>query len=292
MREVRVGLVYSRIRVEEKLIVAELARHRSVRVVTVADDLIQASLAGPQLDSAEITALRGCQVVLGRSLSHVRQLTVARLLEAWRVPSINSATVLEVCGDKMRTTLALAGANVPTPPTRVAFTVAAGLAAVEDLGYPWVVKPNTGSWGRLLARVNDRDAAEAVLEHKALLGGSLHRVLYLQQYVDKPGRDIRAFVIGGSTVAAIGRRSEHWVTNTARGAVAEAVPVSAELDQLCRRAAVAVGGGNLAIDLLEAPDGLLVNEVNATMEFRNSVAPTGIDIPGLLVADALRWAAS
>ncbi|HUY60449.1 MAG TPA: lysine biosynthesis protein LysX, partial [Candidatus Dormibacteraeota bacterium] len=235
-------------------------------------------------------ALRACDVVLLRSLSHTRQVALAQLLQAWGVPSLNRAAVLETCGDKLRTTLALAQAGVPTPPARVAFTVDAALAAVELLGYPCVVKPTTGSWGRLVSRLNDRDAAEAVLEHKAVLGGPQDRTFYLQAHIDKPGRDLRAFVIGGRTVAVIARRSDHWVTNTARGAVAEAIAVTPALETLCARAAAAVGGGALAIDLLEGPDGLLVNEVNATMEFRNSIAPTGVDIPGLLVAQALALA--
>ncbi len=287
MSALRFGLVCSRVRVEEKLLLEALARHVGLEVVQFDDELFEAPLVGGRPLSGPLAALSGCDVVLLRSLSHARQVTMARVLEAWGVPTVNRADVLETCGDKVRTTLALVAAGVPTPPTRVAFTVEAALAAVEALGYPCVVKPVTGSWGRLVGRLNDRDAAESVLEHKSLLGGALHRVAYLQAHIDKPGRDLRAFVIGGRTAAVIGRRSSHWVTNTARGAVAEAVPVSDELDHMCRRAAAAVGGGALAVDLLESRDGLLVNEVNGTMEFRNSVAPTGVDIPGLLVAHAL-----
>ncbi len=287
MTGVRVGLVCSRVRVEEKLLLAALADRPGVEVVRVDDDQLQAVLAGPGDGPAGEDALRACDVVLLRSLSHSRQVALAHLLQAWGVPSLNRAAVLETCGDKVRTTLALALAGVPTPPARVAFTVESALEAVEALGYPCVVKPTTGSWGRLVSRLTDRDGAEAVLEHKAVLGGPQDRIFYLQAHVDKPGRDLRAFVIADRTVAVIARRSAHWVTNTARGAVAEAVAVTPELDALCRRAAAAVGGGALAVDLLEGPDGLLVNEVNATMEFRNSVGPTGVDIPGLLVAQAL-----
>jgi [lysine-biosynthesis-protein LysW]--L-2-aminoadipate ligase len=132
----------------------------------------------------------------------------------------------------------------------------------------------------LLARVNDRDAAEAVLEHAETLGSYQHHIHYIQEHVEKPNRDIRAFVIGDRTVCAIYRSSEHWVTNTARGASTENCPVTPELDSLCRRAARAVGGGILAVDVFEDPEqGLLVNEINATMEFRNSIAPTGVNIP-------------
>jgi [lysine-biosynthesis-protein LysW]---L-2-aminoadipate ligase len=287
-----VGMVCSRVRVEEKLLLEAFARYPNAEVIRVDDDQLQVPLAGPGQLSEAVVALRRCDVVLMRCLSHVRQVAIARVLEAWGIRTVNRSAVLETCGDKLQTTLALAAAGVPTPTARVAFTVEAGLEAVEALGYPCVVKPVTGSWGRLVARLNDRDAAEAVLEHKDILGGAMQRVVYLQAYVEKPGRDLRAFVIGDRTVAAIGRRSAHWVTNTARGAVAERVEVTPQLDDICRQASAAVGGGALAVDLLEDGDALLVNEVNATMEFRNSVGPTGVDIPALLARHALDLAAA
>ncbi len=147
-----------------------------------------------------------------------------------------------------------------------------------------VLKPSVGSWGRLLAKVNDREAAEALVEHKQTLGSYQHGIFYIQAFVDKPGRDIRSFVIGGATVAAIRRYSAHWITNTARGGRAEACPITDEVDALSVAAARAVGGGVVAVDLIETADGgLLVNEVNHTMEFRNSIEPTGVDIPGKVV---------
>ena len=141
------------------------------------------------------------------------------------------------------------------------------------------MKPVTGSWGRLLARVHNRDSAEAIIEHRQTLGDYNHHVYYVQEYVDKPGRDIRAFVIGDRTIAAIYRSSNHWITNTAKGGQATNCPVTDELNDICVRAAQAVGGGILAIDILEDAQGNFVaNEINHTMEFRNSSAPTGIDI--------------
>jgi [lysine-biosynthesis-protein LysW]--L-2-aminoadipate ligase len=163
----------------------------------------------------------------------------------------------------------------------LAFEANTALQGIESLGYPAVLKPVSGSWGRLLARVNDRDAAEAVLEHQETLGSYQHHIHYIQEHVRKPQRDIRAFVVGDRTICAIYRSSEHWVTNTARGAVTSNCPITPELNTLCLQAAQAVGGGILAVDVFEDPEqGLLVNEINATMEFRNSIAPTGVDIPG------------
>jgi len=147
-----------------------------------------------------------------------------------------------------------------------------------------VLKPVVGSWGRLLAKINDRDAAEAVLEHKFTLGSVQHSVFYIQEYIEKPGRDIRAVVIGDRVLTAMYRKSEHWITNTARGGNGELCPISPEIEDLSLRAAQSVGGGVLAVDLVEHPErGLIVNEINHTMEFHTVQPLSGIDIAGEIV---------
>jgi [lysine-biosynthesis-protein LysW]--L-2-aminoadipate ligase len=188
------------------------------------------------------------------------------------------------CGDKALTTLALEKAGVATPRTALAFTPESALTAIEEIGYPVVVKPVVGSWGRMVALLNDRHAAEAVLEDRATLGSWQQQIFYIQEFVRKPGRDIRAFVIGDEPICAIYRTSEHWITNTARGGKASNCPVNNGIGDVAVRAAQAVGGGALAIDLAEDGDGrLLVIEVNHTMEFRNSIDTTGVNIPGRMV---------
>ena len=154
-----------------------------------------------------------------------------------------------------------------------AFSTEAALEAIESFGYPVVLKPVVGSWGRLLAKINDRDAAEAVLEHKATLGSVQHSVFYIQEFIEKPGRDIRAVVVGDRVLTAIYRKSPHWITNTPAAAKAKSARLRPKLKSLCLRAAKAVGGGVLAVDLVEHPHkGMLVNEINHTMEFHT--APT------------------
>ena len=128
--------------------------------------------------------------------------------------------------------------------------------------------------------MNDADALETVLDHKEALGGAPHAVAYVQPFVEKTGRDIRSFVVGGRCIAAIYRTSEHWKTNTALGAKATACPLSDTLSRVSVAAADAVGGGVVAVDVFETDSGYVVNEVNGTMEFRNSVDTTGVDIPG------------
>ncbi|HUZ69845.1 MAG TPA: lysine biosynthesis protein LysX [Candidatus Saccharimonadales bacterium] len=274
---VRIGLLCSRLRVEEKLLRDAFA-HRGVDVEIVDDRELTLPLAH---------AVRRWDAVLERSLSQARGLALLRVFESWGVVTVNRHAVAAVCASKLDTSALLEAAGLPTPQTVVAFGPEGALLAAEELGYPVVLKPVTGSWGRLLARINDRDAAEALFEHKTLLGGPEHSIFYLQRHIDKPGRDIRVFVVGDEVACAIYRESAHWVTNTARGASTRNCPVDATLRDLSLRAAAAVGGGVLAIDLLEDDDRLLVSEVNATMEFRNSIDVTGVDIPGK-VADHVR----
>ena len=270
----RVGVLLSRVRVEEKLLLAEL-ESRGVETKVIDDrELVLALEQRPEL---------GVDVVLERCIQHGTALYALSVLDAWGIPTVNRYEVAEICGNKLLTTTRLIRDGVPSPRTRVAFTPDSALSAIEELGYPVVLKPLIGSWGRLISKVNDREAAEAIVEHKDVLGNYLHSIYYIQEYIQKPGRDIRAFVVGSETIAAIYRASEHWITNTARGGQASNCPVTPELDELCVRAARAVGGGVVAIDLLEAPEGLLVNEVNYTMEFRNSIDTTGVNIPAKVI---------
>ena len=279
---IRVGILHSRIRVEEKLILAALEA-RGIAYEMIDDRRVIFDL--------HENGFRRFDVVLERCINHSRALYALRILNDWGVRTVNTYPVALTCGNKLETTSALIRAGVPTPRTRVAFTPQSALEAIEEMGYPVVLKPAVGSWGRLLAKVNDREAAEALLEHKQVLGSYHHSIFYIQEYIPKPKRDIRAFVIGDETVAAIYRHADHWITNTARGGQAAPCPVTPELNALCVQAARAVGGGILGVDLLEDPErGLLVNEVNYTIEFRNSIRTTGVDIPALMVDYLVRVA--
>jgi [lysine-biosynthesis-protein LysW]--L-2-aminoadipate ligase len=269
----RVGFFHSLIRRDEKLLIEAFRSVPDVELVFLDDRVLDFN---PGRDSFDV------DVILARSLSHTRNLYGIRLLESADIPCVNRSTVIEVCGDKLLTSLALIRAGVPHPELRVAFTEQAALEAMETMGYPVVLKPVVGSWGRLISKINDRDAAEAVLEHKAKLGNPLHSVFYIQRYVEKRGRDIRTFVVGDQCMAAIYRTGSHWKTNTALGAEVSNCPLFPKITQLSLEAAEAMGGGLLAVDLFEGDDGLMVNEVNDTMEFKNSILPTGVDIPRLI----------
>ena len=284
-RRLKLGVLYSRVRVEEKWIFAAMEK-RGIDYERLDDRAISFDLENPE-------PWRAFDAVLERSISYTSGLYALRLLNSFGVPTVNTAAVAEVCGDKLTTSAMLAKAGVPQPRNVVAFTPEAALDAIEAFGYPVVLKPVVGSWGRLLAKINDRDAAEAVLEHKATLGSVQHSVFYIQEFIKKPGRDIRAIVIGDRVLTAMYRKSEHWITNTARGGEGELCPITPEIEEMCLKATAAVGGGVLAVDLIEHTErGYLVNEINHTMEFHTMQPVSGIDIAGEIVEHVVKVAKS
>ena len=265
----RIGFLYTRLRAEEKYLLDEMEKLDDVEIVRIndGDTFFDIHQLPQEID-----------VLFERSISYSRGLYISRIFEAHGIPVVNSALVAERCGDKYVTSQLLAKSGIPTPRVLMAFDEESALRAIEALGYPCVLKPVVGSWGRLLAKVENRSQAESLIEHKSSLGVN-HQVFYIQEYINKPGRDIRAFVVGDDCICAIYRSSENWITNTARGGIATNCPVTDEIAELCKRAAQAVGGGLLALDLFETENGYTINEINHTMEFRNSIATTGVNIP-------------
>jgi len=269
----KIGFLYTRLRAEEKYLLEELEKRTDVEVLRIND-------SHHFFDISSIP--EPVNVLFERSVSYSRGLYISKIYEANGVKVVNSTQVAERCGDKYVTSQILVQNGIPTPRVLMAFDEESALAAVDAMGYPCVLKPVVGSWGRLLAKVDNRHMAESLIEHKATLGVN-HQVFYVQEYIQKPGRDIRAFVVGEEPIAAIYRTSENWITNTARGGVASNCPLTPELSDICRRTAKAIGGGLLAIDVFETENGLTINEVNHTMEFRNSITTTGVNIPALMV---------
>ncbi|WP_435334416.1 lysine biosynthesis protein LysX [Haloarchaeobius sp. TZWWS8] len=272
----KVGILYSRIRRDEKLLLTEL-RERGHEVVKLDVRDLTFGLHEPP------AAFEGIDVVLDRCLATSRSLYATQFCEAWGIPVVNSPTTADVCADKAKTSLALAKAGVPTPETKVAFTTDAALEIIEEFGYPCVLKPVVGSWGRLMAKIECRSAAEAILEHKATLGHYEHKVFYVQEFVEKPDRDIRVLATDGEPIAAMARTSEHWLTNAAKGATTDEFELDDEALDLVKRASEAVGGGLLGVDLMETESGYTVHEVNHTVEFKALNDCTSVDVPGAVV---------
>lgn len=268
------AILHTTIRADEKLLMAAAeAKGLTVKLVDVRSEVLHPATYQPDFT-----------IALERCVSTVKGTYATHFLEAMGVKVVNPSSVASVCEDKFLTSLALERAGVPTPAFALVFGPEEAKQAIDRLGgFPTVIKPNLGSWGRLLAKINDRDALEAVIEHKDVLGSPDHKAIYLQAYVNKPGRDIRVFVIDGEALCAIYRTSPHWITNTARGGQATNCPLTPQLNKIAKAASDAVGGGILALDVFETADGYTINEINHTMEFKNSETPTGVSISGAMI---------
>lgn len=270
-----IAVVASRVRREERLILQTLDRR---------------GLRFEHVDPRRLTVLLAdgrppYRAALMREVSHSRASSVASTLAALGVPTLNRPEVLDTCGDKLRTALAFHRQGLPIPQAAVAWGTPAAVDAMPKLGYPVVVKPVTGSWGHLTARVYDEEQGRTVLEHRAALPNPQQHVFYLQEHIDKPGRDIKSYVAGGEVVCAIYKNAvDDWRTNTAIGGAPTPCPITAELNDLAVAAARAVGGGFLGVDILiDQQERMFANEVNHTPEFHGAIDATGVDVAGRIV---------
>ena len=277
----RVAFIHSLLRKDEKLLLQEF-NARGISPLRIDTRRVRSLVNGANFSLMNGEPL-SIDIAMERSMGMVEGLLTAQSFEQVDIPVVNSTQTISVSGNKVETSLELMKKGVPQPRTGWTTSASSAIELADEIGFPVVLKPVVGSWGRLLAKINDKDALEAILEHKQRLGGFMHSIFYLQEYIEKGGRDIRAFVVGDECIAAIYRESDHWITNTARGAKASNCPVTDELNDIAVKAAQSVGGGILAVDLMETSSGYLVTEVNATMEFKNSIMTTGVNIPQKMV---------
>ena len=276
----KIGLVYDRIRWDEKALVRAAKNAGADLKLTDSKTTYIDTGAEPNELKEEFG-----QVVIQRCVSYFRGLHVTAALENLGLDVINPFDVSLTCGNKLFTTLALRKAGIPVPATLVAFTDEGVTKALGKLGYPAVLKPVVGSWGRLIALLRDRESAQAIIESREQMRNALLQIYYLQEYVKRPPRDMRVLVIGEEVVAASYRYSPEgdWRTNVARGGTSEPCPATDELEEIALKAAETVGGGVLAVDCMESPKGILVHEVNSTVEFRGLCSTTNVDIPGKII---------
>ena len=267
------GILASRIRLEEKLLIKQ-ARQRSDINLTVVD---------PRNMTLESSDLQEIDVLLDREISQSRAYHVMELMAGTSVTLVNDFKTVQICGDKAFTSAKLKKHDIPTPDFRVAFDKRSALKAIEDIGYPAVLKPVDGSWGRMVSKINNRESAEATIEHKSNLDSHFHSIYYIQEFIDTGKKDIRALVLGEDVVGAAYRESDHWITNAARGGESKPYPLSGKLEEIVRATSKVFGGGALAVDLLESERGLLINEINCSMEFKESMKVIDRDIPAMLL---------
>jgi len=272
---VKIAVIYDHPRWEEKHII-KMAKDMGFEV----EEVPLRSLA------LEIGSVKSeADVAIQRAVSSIRAMTSTALYESQGIPVVNSLHTQLICDNKALTDAALTKNGIPRPRTVLAYDEDSALKAASDLGYPVVVKPLQGSWGRLQALIRDPDALKAVIEYREAMPSPQFKVHYIQEYVRKPERDIRVFVVGDDVPVAIYRISRgEWRTNTALGGTAERAHVDEELKELAIRAAEAVGGGVLGVDVVEDPErGYLVIEVNSNVDFKNTYRVTGVDLGKAIV---------
>jgi [lysine-biosynthesis-protein LysW]--L-2-aminoadipate ligase len=281
----KIGICYTIVSEENKMIL-EAAKKKGIALERIVDGeaVLQVANGNDGKNELELDAL------LQRSVSYSRGLYLAYYWEKQGTQVVNSYNAAKIFGDKALSSLELALAGVPTPKTSIAFSAEAAAESAEEFGFPLVMKPVMGSGARWVHRINDSDALDAAIESREEMGNPWQKIYYLQEHVNKPGRDMRAFVVGEEVIAAMYRNATDqsgWVTNAAKGATTTNCPVTPELAQICLKAAAIGGEGIYGVDLMESERGLLVHEVNHTAEFKSCAKATGVDIAGKIVDYAI-----
>lgn len=274
------SILYDTIRWEEKALF-DAAKKKGVDV-----EMVDCKNLFVRLDQTK----EKFETVMQRCVSYYRSLHSTAALEGKGVNVINSLNTSIFAGNKLFTHMLLQKHGVPTPFSAVAFSEESALDALNSKGYPMVLKPTVGSWGRMIALLKDRDSAEGIMESRERMY-PIYQVYYLEEFVQRPPRDIRAIMVGDKVVAAIYRYSGdgQWKTNMALGGKAEECKVTKEMEDICIKAKNAVQGQIVGVDLMESKEkGLVVHEVNNTTEYKNTVRVTGVDIPALMIDYALK----
>jgi len=279
----KICIVFDRLRTEEKLL------QKNAEELGYETSMIDAKITSFDTDSKPENYKFG-DVVLERCVSYYRGLHFTACLEFMNIPVINKFDVANTCGNKMITSMLLKKNSIPTPKTYFSFSAETALENFENVGYPLVIKPIIGSWGRSVMPVKDKDTAEAVIENRQVTDGPQDRIYYLQEMIDRPPRDIRVITVGDQAVSAMYRKSSGgFKTNIALGADPELCEITKEIEDLCEKTSKAVGGGILGIDLMEDKNrGLVVHEVNNTVEFKGLVKVSKKNIPKEMIDYAIR----
>ena len=278
----KICIVFDRLRSEEKMLEKEASNlgHDT--------SMIDAKITQINTDSNKNDFDFG-NIVLERCVSYFRGLHFTACLEFMDVPVINEFQVAINCGNKMFMTLLLKKHNIPTPKTYFSFSKDAAIENIEKVGYPLVIKPIIGSWGRGVMQVKDRDTIDAIIETRELTDGPHDRIYYFQELIKRPPRDIRVITVGDNAIAAMYRKSSGgFKTNIALGADPEICEITSEMEDLAIKTSKAVGGGILGVDMMEDEErGLIVHEVNNTVEFKGLAKVANRNIPKEMVEFAL-----
>jgi len=267
----RIGIAYEVLRWEEKALI-EAASHYNLEVKSL-------HLHSTYIPVGLKQSIDLPDVVVQRCVSHVVAFNSTVVFESLGLRVVNNSLSTAIAMNKLWTLKILSEKGIPIPKTYITLDYGSSIEVAKIIGYPFVLKPIDGSWGRLIALVRDEEELRALIEHRNYIQNPIYRINMIQQYIKKPNRDIRIFTIGNQVVVAMYRVSNHWITNAARGAIGVKAEVDNELEDLAIRTAKAVGGEVLGIDVFEDPEkGYIVNEVNAVPEFKTLVTATNIPI--------------
>ncbi|NON63087.1 lysine biosynthesis protein LysX [Acidianus sp. RZ1] len=277
-----IGLTYDIIRWEEKSIIEEANKlgHKITPIFT--KDFYFSS------DEYQLATM---DVVLQRNTSHARAFSTSTILEGLEYKVINDARTLVNCENKLVTMSLLSRHKIPIPKTAVAFSKEKALEVAGKIGYPTIIKPVEGSWGRMVAKADNDDYLRSYMEYQDYTTLPLRNIYFIQEFVKKPDRDIRIFVIGDEVPVGIYRtNTKNWRTNTALGAVAEPLKIDEELQDLAIKVKDIIGGFFLGIDVFEDPErGYLVDEVNGVPEFKNTVRVNKFNVSEYLIKKVEEW---
>ena len=279
----KVRIVFDRVRLEEKMLEA--------KAIEMGHDtkMIDAKITNIGTESRKNDFDFG-DIVLERCVSYYRGLHFTACLEFLDVPVFNKLAVATNCGNKVLTSLLLKKNNVPTPKTYFSFSPEAAVDTLDREGFPLVIKPVVGSWGRGVLLLKDMDTADAIIEVRELTDGPMDRIYYLQEAIKRPPRDIRAIAVGDQVIAAMYRTSSQggFKTNIALGAEPIECEITKDLEDTCIKASRAVGGGILGIDLMEDENrGFVVHEVINTVEFKGLAKVAKRNIPKEIIEFAV-----
>jgi [lysine-biosynthesis-protein LysW]---L-2-aminoadipate ligase len=281
----KITIVFDRIRGEEKWLIQEAKKSGCTT------ELVDGRMLSFELTDREAKNRFG-DIVLQRCISYYRSSFLTRIMENFGAHVINTSKVSDVCGNKLITSMVLAKAGIPTPKTFVALSSESVDQTAEQMGYPVVMKPFVGSWGRMVSIARDAQTLDTIVELRESIPNPIEHMYYLQEFVERPPRDIRAIVAGEEIIATVYRNAppNEWRTNVARGATTTSFKADKDLSEIVHRAAHAVGGGILGVDVMESKEGYVVHEVNNTVEFKGAQAASKTKIAKKMIEFVVRSA--
>jgi [lysine-biosynthesis-protein LysW]--L-2-aminoadipate ligase len=243
------ALLASRLRVEERLLIQAFAARGH-----------EAQLLDPSSLSVSLTSESSTipSLVLDRGIATPEAATLGALLAAGGATVVNRTATTRLLADRLALMRHLVIAGIPVPETVVAFGEEPALDAVERVGYPvLLLSPQVDP--RMTDTVaHDRDAAEALLEHRAMLGHE--RVVLVQRYVE--GDSLRLVVVGTEVVAVEG-----------------AGDVPDDVRQMVERVIGRLGSGTYTVKVVVAPAGPVVVAAANLTDFR-ALQEAGTDVAG------------